>query len=479
MPKVKLTHRGIENFTAGKWLTDYMDDTLTNFGVRVHHTGKKVYFLRYNVDGTRRRQNIGTYPAMSLADARDRAKELIGRLAKGEDPQAEKHAERQAETFGELAAEYLENHAKRNKRSWQEDERIIQANLLPVWKNRKAKNITRRDLAEVLDAIVARNAPVMANRTKALISKIYNYGLSRDIVQYNPCFGVPMPTKARQRDRVLSEAEIRAFWRALDHVEPVMAATFRMRLLTAQRGLEVLSMRWEQIRDGWWTIPPEVAKNGLAHRVPIVPRSRSCSASCASTPAARFGSSRAAQAGGANHDDHPCRDAHRRGGGHRGLHCPRFATDGSEPHDVHGHSPPGCLEDPQPCGIRHHSRLRSPWIRCREARSAPALGQQARADPRRFLGHRRRGIEPDQILDHLQDPDVQEEHRFLRLNIGFISRHHVEQGESLQESCSMIAERIVHQRLGLPSTTTFLRAKTLKAAYELACSEITVNELWT
>ncbi|NJL26714.1 MAG: site-specific integrase [Thermoanaerobaculia bacterium] len=124
----------------------------------------------------------------------------------------------------------------------------------------------------MLDTIVARNAPVMANRTKALISKIYNYGLSRDIVTYNPCFGVPMPTKARQRDRVLSEDEIRAFWRALDHVEPIMAATFRMRLLTAQRGLEVLSMRWEQIRDGWWTIPPEVAKNGLAHRVPIVPK---------------------------------------------------------------------------------------------------------------------------------------------------------------------------------------------------------------
>ncbi|NJL26715.1 MAG: integrase arm-type DNA-binding domain-containing protein [Thermoanaerobaculia bacterium] len=105
MPKVKLTHRGIESFTAGKWLTDYMDDSLTGFGVRVHHTGKKVYFLRYIVDGTRRRMNLGNYPAFSLADARDRAKELIGRLVKGEDPQAEKLAERKAETFGELAAE--------------------------------------------------------------------------------------------------------------------------------------------------------------------------------------------------------------------------------------------------------------------------------------------------------------------------------------------------------------------------------------
>ena len=193
MPKIKLTHRGIEALKAGKWLTDFWDETLTGFGVRVHQNGRKTYILRYSTDSSRRRMTLGTYPALSLVDARSKAKELIGRIARGKDPQAEKHAGRKAETFGELAAEYLERYAKPQKRRWKEDARILKANLLPAWKRRKAKSITRRDVADLLDGIVGRGSPIMANRTKALLSKIYNFGMSRDIVEYNPCHGVPMP----------------------------------------------------------------------------------------------------------------------------------------------------------------------------------------------------------------------------------------------------------------------------------------------
>ena len=215
---------------------------------------------------------LGSYPALSLAEARSRAKDLIGRVARGEDPQFEKHEEKTAETFGELATEYLERHAKVKKRAWQGDERILRVDLLPAWQRKKAKNISRRDVGQLLDKIVERGAPIMANRVRALISKIYNFGISRDIVGHNPCHGVPMPAKARQRDRVLSEDEIRAVWRSLVSLHPVMAASFKMRLLTAQRGSEILSMRWENIDGDWWTIPGEIAKNGLAHRVPLAPQ---------------------------------------------------------------------------------------------------------------------------------------------------------------------------------------------------------------
>ncbi len=273
--KIKLTHRGIASLaTDGPWLTDYWDESLSGFGVRVHHSGRKTYFVRYTVEGKRRRMNLGTYPTLPLADARDKAKQVLGQIASGADPQAKRQVDREAETFGDLAAEYLERHAKLKKRSWREDERVIRVELLPSWKNRKAKKVSRRDISDLLDGIVERGAPIMANRTKALISKIFNFGLSRDVVKFNPCLGVPMPAKARQRDRVLDENEIRAFWRALEGMQPIMAATFKMRLLTAQRGTEVLRMRWEQVEGDWWTIPAEVAKNGLAHRVPISPQVR-------------------------------------------------------------------------------------------------------------------------------------------------------------------------------------------------------------
>jgi integrase len=272
--KIKLTHRGIANLTnTGKWISDYWDKDMHGFGVRVHPSGRKAFCVRYVGDnGKRRRINIGHYPALSLADARDKAKVLVGRIACGEDPQAEKVADRESITLGQLANNYMELHAKRRKRSWQEDERIIKADLLPAWKNRKAKTIGRRDVSEFLDGIVERGAPIMANRTKALISKIFNFGMSRELVGNNPCHGVPMPSKPQQRDRVFDDEEIYRFWQALEEAQPVMAATFKMRLLTAQRGLEVLSMRWEQIRGDWWTIPGGIAKNGLSHRVPLSPQ---------------------------------------------------------------------------------------------------------------------------------------------------------------------------------------------------------------
>lgn len=276
MARIRLTHRSIDTLTAGKWLTDYWDDRLPGFGVRVAQSGRKSFIVRYSAaDGRKRRLTLGAYPVLTLADARDKAREALAAVARGEDPQGKKKAERRAPTFGELAKVYLERHAKVKKRRWREDERVLRVDLLPHWKRRKAKSIGRQDVSEVLDGIVARGAPIMANRTKALISKIYNFGIGRGLVEHNPCLGVPMPAKARQRDRVLSEEEIRALWRVLDHEDPVMAATFKMRLLTAQRGVEVLAMRWEHIDGDWWTIPAEVAKNGLTHRVPLAPQVQS------------------------------------------------------------------------------------------------------------------------------------------------------------------------------------------------------------
>ncbi len=273
MPKAHLTHRAIDTFVAGRWMTDYWDEQLPGFGVRVSKSGRKTFIVRYKgASGSKRRLNLGVYPVMSLAEARDQAREKLAAIAKGEDPQVEKVAEREAVTFGELADIYIERHAKIKKRRWREDERILRVDLLPQWRSRKAKGIGRREVGEVLDAIVARGAPIMANRVKALISKIYNFGIGRGLVEHNPCLLVPMPARERPRERVLSEEEIRHLWQALNDEHPVMAATFRMRLLTAQRGVEVLKMRWQHLDGAWWTIPADIAKNGLTHRVPLAPQ---------------------------------------------------------------------------------------------------------------------------------------------------------------------------------------------------------------
>jgi integrase len=87
-------------------------------------------------------------------------------------------------------------------------------------------------------------------------------------------YGVDNPGHEQQRDRVLSEDEIRQLWNALETERPWSAAIFRLGILTAQRRGEILGMKWEELdlTARWWTVPAERAKNGLAHRVPLAPQ---------------------------------------------------------------------------------------------------------------------------------------------------------------------------------------------------------------
>jgi integrase len=128
----------------------------------------------------------------------------------------------------------------------------------------------RRDVWDLLEEIAER-APIMANRTLALVRKMFNFAIEREWIESNPCHMVKRPAPERQRQRVLSEDEIRRVWNALASEHAIIAALFRLRLLTAQRGGEVQGAEWSEIDliGRWWTIPPERSKNGLAHRVPL------------------------------------------------------------------------------------------------------------------------------------------------------------------------------------------------------------------
>jgi integrase len=173
----------------------------------------------------------------------------------------------------ELADEYIEKWAKPRKRTWKKDDLILKKDILPEWKNRKAKDITRRDVVLILDKILKRKAPIQANRTLAVIRKMFNFALGRDIVEFNPCIGVKSPSQENQRDRVLSEAEIKTFWEKLDitDMHKNTRNAYKLMLLTGQRIGEVVSSRWQDmdLDKGWWVIPAEQSKNKLQHRVSL------------------------------------------------------------------------------------------------------------------------------------------------------------------------------------------------------------------
>ena len=246
---------------------EYFDDSTPGLSLRITPKNTRTWSLLYRTNGIQKRLTLGRYPAVGLADAREIAQEAQRTLAKGGDPVGDKRAARHALTFEELAAEYIERYAKLEKKSWAEDQRQIDANLRPVWKSKMAAAVSRRDVRDLLDRMAARGAKIGANRTRALISKIYSFGLERELVDQNPAIGVAKVARERSRERVLTADELRRIWAACDTQSPHVAAWFRLRLATAQRGGEILRMRWRDLVDEWWNIPADFVKNKKGHRV--------------------------------------------------------------------------------------------------------------------------------------------------------------------------------------------------------------------
>jgi integrase len=283
MPIIHLTDRTIAGLAPapGAARTDYFDRTLPGFGVRVG-PHRKTFVVMYRTRQTRRfrRQSLGTYPTMTLATAREHAQAVLRKADVGRDPATEQRTAR-TQTFGALAELYLQRWAMTKKRSWRDDARMIR-NELSTWTDRPVASLRRVEVRELLEAIVDRGAPILANRVLALVRKMLNFGLDREWVEANVAAKMPAPSKEHARSRVLSADELRTLWTWLERSAPdtenathwtLAQAVFKLRLLTAQRGKEVVTMKWGDIDfpTSWWTIPGEHTKNGLAHRVFLAP----------------------------------------------------------------------------------------------------------------------------------------------------------------------------------------------------------------
>ena len=274
---MKFTDRQIKSLKPKKTRYEVWEDNGKGFGVRVAPTGRKSFIFLYRFQGTSRRMTFGNYPETSLADAHAAHAKSRQLLEQGNDPatveQDAKEESRRSPSIKRLAAEYIGKYAKPRKRSWKEDERILNKDVVPRWGKRKAQDITRRDIILLLDEIVDRGALIQANRTLATIRKMYSFAMGRGILESSPCVAIPAPSKENRRDRVLNETEIKTFWNKLStaKMEKYTALALKLQLITAQRKGEVAGAEWVNfdLKDGWWTIPAEKSKNGLPHRVPL------------------------------------------------------------------------------------------------------------------------------------------------------------------------------------------------------------------
>ena len=184
---------------------------------RVLPSGLVEFATRYRIHGRRRRLKLGTFPGVTLKQARVLARKARGAVDADHDPVAERRAAKAipTDTVAALAEDYLKRHARRFKRTAAEDERVLNVEVLPAWKDRSVSQLTRRDVRALLERIVDRGSPVMANRVFALVRKMLNFAVDHDWIEANPAARIKKPTPEVSRERVLTDEELRRLWSVL------------------------------------------------------------------------------------------------------------------------------------------------------------------------------------------------------------------------------------------------------------------------
>lgn len=271
---VTLTAKSVASLRTDRVQEEVYDALVPGLVLRLGRGGAKTWIARYRVNGRYRRLKLGRYPLMSLADARDAARDKLTQAQAGADPADERALRRSgAASFAALAAEVLEAKApKTREKTRKERQRILEKELLPEWGDREAASITRREIIRLVERIAERGAPVMANRTLALVKVIFAEGLRRQfpLLEANPAALIEPPGEEGARRRFLEPDEIKAVWRATEWEDPIVRGVFRLTLLTAQRVGSVMRLRWDAIdRADVWRIPASDFKGRREHWVPL------------------------------------------------------------------------------------------------------------------------------------------------------------------------------------------------------------------
>jgi integrase len=281
MAKARITKRLVN--TLKPTMSDFtvFDTVLVGFGVRVRATGGMSYIVQYKGGTGRgaptRRVTLGGVGKMTPEQARKAAEKVLGSVASGEDPAADKRRERRNLPLADVIPVFLQDHmeAKRKASTAAAYRDLLERIVRPSIGHMKASAVTRQDIARLHSSL--RETPVTANRALAAISSLYTFASKAGYVVegYNPAQGIEKyPEKARER--FLSKEELTRLGDALREgetiglpyevddtkpkakhapkadkrrvkLDPYAIAAVRLLILTGARLREILDAQWQHV----------------------------------------------------------------------------------------------------------------------------------------------------------------------------------------------------------------------------------------
>jgi integrase len=293
----KLTDAFLRNFRPAPGAKDQLafDTDCRGLGVRATIGGSRVFLVQW-VDaatGRKQREPLGTWGGITLAQARAAARARLGRVAQGINPATERATSKAEDQRQRLAAAAAREEARftldmlitdwarlhlsgKRARYAAEAERALRV-AFAAYLARPASALTHAAVTAVLDKLASGGKAPIAGRTMAYGRACYGWAVKRRRLALNPFAGLPAIEGGNpSRDRVLTDAEIGAIWRAAGAVGHPFGPIARLLLLTAQRREEVSALRWSELAAdlSTWTLPGARAKNGRAHVVHLAEPAR-------------------------------------------------------------------------------------------------------------------------------------------------------------------------------------------------------------
>jgi len=277
--KVKLTESFISTgllCSEGKRREEAIDALMEGFFVEIRAAspGQGTYYFRYkDVNGHTQTKKLGRTRDITLAEARNHAKELRAQVALGGNPRAAEKARKLVLTFDTFFKEHYLPFITPRKRSWGRDEELYRLRISKKFGSKRLNELTRQQVQSFQAELLAEGLrPATVNHHTKLIRRMLNLAVEWEMLEKNPINRISMLAEMNQKDRFISEEELARLVQVLktDSCRSVCLIILLL-LSTGARLNEVLTATWDQIdrERKLWHIPATVAKSKRSRAVPL------------------------------------------------------------------------------------------------------------------------------------------------------------------------------------------------------------------